>query len=750
MLRPEQMSRVSVTGSRRVMDDVIETVHGLDLLHVTEYDGAWEGFEPGDPVEGADEAAEKLVTVRSLQSILDVTEEDAGPVQLVDDEAVDEELEEIRQDVNELDDRRGELEAELRDVEDDIDTMEPFVDLGIDLDLLRGYETLAVAVGEGDPDDVRDTFAASEIDQYEVFAEESVMAVFARTDEATLQDHLVGTDFSELDVPDSDRDPGSYLDELHSRERELESNLDTVEQQLGDKRIEVAGFLLAAEEQLAIDVQKREAPLTFATTENAFIAEGWIPTEEVDEFRSAVEAAAGEAVDVDELERAAYDDNGHAESTEEVGDSGGEGPTGERSAHPAEDRAQAEGESDSQEAVADGGRPAGATTAGAGGLVRMGHGGPPTVQDNPGPVRPFESLVEVVNRPKYSELDPTVILFLTFPAFFGFMIGDLGYGLLYMGIGYWLTKSFDSDMVRSLGGVALWAGGFTALFGVLYGEFFGLHQLGGILWNGDPPIHKGLQPHYLYYAQAWLLVSVVVGILHMVIGWSFDFVENLEHGFVDALTESGSWIIATVGLWLWVFSTMATVAKPPFMFEVFSSGEGAAIPLGFTGFSPTVGWIGIGMFVVGVLMIAYAEGPGLALIESITQCFGHVVSYTRIAAVLLAKAGMALAVNLLVFGAYQHNGEFHLIFFNGMPEDPSWVIFSGLLNSSDPVMLIVGGIFGIILLVLGHLLVLVLGITSAGLQAVRLEYVEFFGKFYEGGGQSYDPFGYVREYTTED
>jgi len=78
MLRPEQMSRVSVTGSRRVMDNVVETVHGPTCCTSPEYDGAWEGFEPGDLVEGADEAAEKLVTVRSLQSILDVTEEDAG------------------------------------------------------------------------------------------------------------------------------------------------------------------------------------------------------------------------------------------------------------------------------------------------------------------------------------------------------------------------------------------------------------------------------------------------------------------------------------------------------------------------------------------------------------------------------------------------------------------------------------------------------------------------------------------------
>lgn len=48
------MSRVSVTGAKRVLDDVIETVHDLHLIHVTDYTGEWEGFEPGDPIAGAD------------------------------------------------------------------------------------------------------------------------------------------------------------------------------------------------------------------------------------------------------------------------------------------------------------------------------------------------------------------------------------------------------------------------------------------------------------------------------------------------------------------------------------------------------------------------------------------------------------------------------------------------------------------------------------------------------------------------
>ncbi|WP_225335174.1 V-type ATPase 116kDa subunit family protein [Halomicrobium urmianum] len=775
MLRPEQMSRVSVTGSKRVIDEVIEAVHDLRLLHVTEYDGSWEGFEPGDPIEGAESASEKLVTVRSLQSILDVDEEDAGPTQLVTEEALDEELDQIRREVNDLDDRREELRDELREVEDEIDTLDPYVRLGIDLDLLKGYDTLSVAVGEGDADGVREQLAASDVDDYEVFAEDGVLAAFARADEDDLQDALVGTTFTELEVPEGDVDPEEYREELEHRRQQLQSDLDDVEGELEDLRTDVSGFLLAAEETLTIEVQKREAPLTFATTDNAFVAEGWIPTERYDRFQSELAAAAGDSVEVEELERADYDE-GHHEETEPIPEAGSEVTTdyGEpEAAEAAGPTADEDEEAEPREAAPDGGR-----VTSAGGLITMGDDEPPTVQDNPGGVRPFEALVEVINRPQYTEIDPTFLVFLTFPLFFGFMIGDLGYGLLYMGIGYWLMKSFDSDVVKSLGGVGLWAGGFTALFGVLYGELFGLHQLGYVVWGTEesagvvgqlfgmhgPPIHKGLQPHYIYYAKAWLLLSVFAGVAHLVIGRVIDFVNNLEHGAGEAFLESGSWIILTLGIWWWVLTTTAMSAKPPFLFSSFAREgmtnpatneaiEHVAIPLGFNGFDPiAVGPISLQLLVtlVGLALVVYAEG-GIGLIESITQGFGHVVSYTRIAAVTLAKAGMALAVNLLVFGAYSEGGEFHLIFFNGMPHtEEAAVIFSGLLNADGAVGLVLGGLVGLLVLVIGHLLVLVLGITSAGLQAVRLEYVEFFGKFYEGGGERYEPFGHERTHTAEE
>jgi V/A-type H+-transporting ATPase subunit I len=73
------------------------------------------------------------------------------------------------------------------------------------------------------------------------------------------------------------------------------------------------------------------------------------------------------------------------------------------------------------------------------------------------------------------------------------------------------------------------------------------------------------------------------------------------------------------------------------------------------------------------------------------------------------------------------------------------VMFGGLVHGSLAFVLV-----GLLVLVIGHALVLALGVTSAGLQAVRLEYVEFFNKFFDGGGTEYEPFGYERKYTADD
>ncbi|RRJ30768.1 V-type ATP synthase subunit I [Halocatena pleomorpha] len=740
MLRPERMSRVSVTGSTQVMDDVIETIHEMRLLHLTDYDGTWEGFDPGDPIHGADEASEKLVTVRSLQSILDVDEDTDAPDRVVTTEALETELESIRQSVNELDDQRSELTDQLRSVEDRIETMEPFATLGIDLDLLSGYDSLSVAVGDGDPTAIETALTEADIPEYELFEENGVVAVFARvedktpqdstssTQSSTLEDVLVGTSFSTHEIPDADGNPEEYIEELHHERQQLESELGTIEEQLDALRSEHSGFLLAAEETLTIDVQRQEAPLSFATTDNAFVSEGWIPTERFGEFVETLHSAVGDHVEIDELERASYNGDGHLIDREDVGGT--------------PDRADPATTVEGSEKVAPDG----------GSIEQsMSKSEPPVVQDNPGPVASFEALVDAYARPKYSEFDPSIIVFLTFPTLFGFMIGDLGYGLLYAAIGLAIVSKSDG-VVADLGKIALWAGGFTALFGVLYGEFFGLHQLGDIVWGGHPPLHKGLIPAYGEFANLWLVLSLLIGMVHMTFGYVFDFYEHLSHGASDAIRESGSWLLMLFGLWIWIFAgTPPANVVPGFLVGSGSVFNGNPIGLEFTGLPETVGLIGLGAFIVGVALTATT---GIAeFIEAVfLKVLSDVLSYTRITAVLLAKAGMAFAVNLLVFGAYEHHGEYHFLFFSEKApgEVPAEeMIFAGLVNGSG-VELLLGAVGGVLIFVAGHLLVLALGVTSAGLQSIRLEWVEFFQKFYEGGGEEYSPFGRVRRFTSEE
>ncbi|MFB6082415.1 MAG: V-type ATP synthase subunit I [Halanaeroarchaeum sp.] len=721
MLRPERMSKVSVAGSRAVMRDAIEAIHDLDLVHFADYDGQIEDFESGDPLDGADDAADALVTVRSLQSILGVTEAeaDAGPTRIVTQEAIDEQLPEIRRTVNDLDDRRSAIEDDLRDVEERIETAEPFVELGYDLELLSGYDHLEVAVGDGDAGAVRDAIdARDDVDAYDVDATDGVVAVFVAPsdpDASVLGNALVGVEFEAYEIPDASGPPEDYLEALRHERQQLESRLESVESELGDHRLEYAGFLLAAEEKLAIEVQKTEIPLQFATTEHAWVAEGWIPTAAFDDLTDAVNDATDGHVEIEELEVAAYREYNH----------GAHGP--------------AEGD---------------AETAADGGVVFDENDQPPVIQDNPTFAKPFELLVETINRPRYSEYDPTLIVLLTFPVFFGYMIGDVGYGLLYTGIGYYIATRIDNEALQSLGGIAVWSGAFTVLFGVLYGEIFGMHLISTYVWGGHPPMHKGLMPHFKAYAQAWLLLTLFVGLAHVTIGYALSFLKDLDHGLRGAVYESGSWAMLMLGLWAWIFSRHAIGGKPEFIFQVFNQptaqipAENVAYALGFAGFPVWFGLAGLAVAVVGFGLLLFGEGV-VGLLESLNVLV-NVLSYTRIAAVLLAKAGMAFVVNLLFFGAYSHGGEFHFL----VSESPRHVLaefgeaalrFPGLIH-----MGVVGVLGGLVVLVLGHLVVLALGITSAGLQAVRLEYVEFFGKFYDGGGAKYDPFGYQRTYTTED
>ncbi len=744
MLRPERMSKVSVAGSKGVMPTVIERIHELNLVHLSDYDGSWQGFDNGNPIEGADDASEKLVTVRALESSLELSEDDTAPGTIDDDWEA--RLERIRTRINELDDRRGELREQLRDVEERIDRVAPFAELGIDLDLLGGYESVDVLVGEGSVSDVEAALdSADEIRAYETFTGGDVVAVVAEPTEdadtdALVDDALVGIEFARHPVPETEQSPEDYVAELEAERDEIEGELDEIDAELADIKAKEGSFLLRVEEELTIEVQRAEAPLRFATSDRAFIAEGWIPADEYERFVEGLRDAVGDSVEIEQLEIADYEEHEHgAEAHTGSGGDDGDGNGGEPSA-------DSETEQPAQRKAATDG---GTRQSGQGkGAVTMDEE-PPVILNNLTPAKPFELLVKMVRQPKYSELDPTLLIFLTYPFAFGFMIGDIGYGILYMLMGWGAWKIFDSDAGKAVGTIGIWAGAFTILFGWLYDDIFGIHMsdvgLGFIPLAGT--LDKGLQA--TDWAIFWIIFSIAFGLIHLNAGLILGFINELGHSVKAAVYERLSWILAMNGLFVWIFSLHMVEQKPDF---IVGTTEEAVLYdfMGFAGLPEIVGIIGLVAFFAGSALVAVGEGIA-GIFEIPAWAFGHVLSYLRMVAVLLAKGGMAFAVNLLVFGAYETPEGY--TYFNypgfGITEISGYEYaeltpeFVGLVHAGDgPLVSAIAIVGAVLVFVFGHILVLLLGITAAGIQMLRLEYVEFFQKFYQGGGEEYDPFGH--------
>ena len=795
MLRPERMAKVSVTGARSVMPRVIDALHDLGLVHLSDYDGSWSGFDNGDPIEGADEISERLVTVRALESTLGVSPESVPPQPTLPDDW-ESRLEDLRVRVNDLDDERSELREERRRIAERIDRLTPFAALGIDLEFLAGYASIDLVVGEGDVDEIEAALAADEaIGAFETFAGDGVVAIAAApsTDRpmaadtaGLITDALVSVEFANHEIPNVDGAPAEYVADLESTLEELDERLEELDGRFEELATDHGTFLRAIETDLSVDVERAEAPLRFATTRRAFVAEGWIPADEYDAFTSTLRDAVGDQVEIERLEVADYDDHGHAADDHDDGDI-------ERVHGASEDEATGTADADDAEAEpleasTDGGQPAtdgGSTTgdgsaagtrsatggaAGATGAVAS--SGPVTMDDDPpvvlsnlGPAKPFEMMVKMVNQPKYSELDPTLLIFLTYPFAFGFMIGDIGYGILYMLMGYGAWKIFDSDAGKAIGTIGIWAGVFTIIFGYLYDDFFGIHMadVGLGFLPGAGALDKGLQ--LSEWALLWIVLSILFGLVHLNVGLVMGFVNELNHGLKAAVYEKFSWILTMNGFFLWIFShadagsfdhgvgflpgdlTAASV-KPEFL---VGTHEEAVLYdfLGFAGLPEVVGIVGLVMLFVGAALVAVGEGIA-GVFEIPAWGFGHVLSYLRMVAVLLAKGGMAFAVNLLVFGAYETPEGYTYFNYPGLAiEDISGYEsaeltneFVGLIHVGDTLLVsIIGIVAAIAVFILGHILVLLLGITAAGIQMLRLEYVEFFGKFYEGGGEEYDPFG---------
>lgn len=324
---------------------------------------------------------------------------------------------------------------------------------------------------------------------------------------------------------------------------------------------------------------------------------------------------------------------------------------------------------------------------------------PPTYNINNAVVSSYESVTNMFSVPNYHEIDPNPFVMFFFILFFGVMISDAGYGLLMtLGAGIMLAIKKPRKYEMSLVKIIL-AGGISTIFwGILFGGYFGIDidVING--WFGLP---AGTKSWYwfspLQDPVMMLALSLGLGIFQMLVGMGINAYSlfKTKKPF-DAIFGVFSWYVLLLGLGLF--------AMEGFLFK----GNNA---MKYTGIAMlAVGLAGLmvagGLHKKGVKVVSGAFGN----LYSIINFFSDLLSYTR-----LFGLGLATGVIAMVFN------QIAMVMIQILP--------------------IVGYLVAIILLLVGHLFNIAINTLGAYVHNSRLQFVEFFGKFYEGGGRLFVPLG---------
>lgn len=237
----------------------------------------------------------------------------------------------------------------------------------------------------------------------------------------------------------------------------------------------------------------------------------------------------------------------------------------------------------------------------------------PVLLANPAPVRPFEALVRLYGLPGYDVLDPSRLMALFMPIFFGMMLGDIGYGALLLGLVFLVRRRLKPGMMRSLTTVLAYGAGWAIVFGVLFGEFFG--RLGESFGLHAILFDRASEDHLLDL----LALSVGVGGMHLVLGLFLGLWEGARQRSRHHLLERGGRLLGLIALFLLVGALV----------EVLPDGL----------ITPAVALLVIGTVLLGASLGRI--GVLMAPIEMI-GLVGNVLSYLRIAAIGLSSVYLAL------------------------------------------------------------------------------------------------------------
>ncbi|MBR0575823.1 V-type ATP synthase subunit I [Proteiniclasticum sp. BAD-10] len=299
-------------------------------------------------------------------------------------------------------------------------------------------------------------------------------------------------------------------------------------------------------------------------------------------------------------------------------------------------------------------------------------------------VESFESLTTMYALPKYSSVDPTPLFAPFYLAFFGMMVGDLGFGLVMLVGTVLALRFFNLDKgTKTFVRFFFYLSFSTIVWGLVFGSFFG----------GVIPMKGLINPSTQY--QELLIVSIIFGGIHLFYALAIKAYLAIRDGKPwNALFDVGFWYMALMGaivFLLTMFLPLAPVVKTIALVVMVTGMAGIVLTGGRDNES----------------VVGKAAG-GLYSLYGISSYIGDFVSYSRLMALGLSGGFISTAINMMV----------------GMLFDMGFL----------------GYILGVVVFLGGQAFNLFLSALSAYVHTSRLTYVEFFGKFYEGGGKGFKLF----------
>lgn len=352
----------------------------------------------------------------------------------------------------------------------------------------------------------------------------------------------------------------------------------------------------------------------------------------------------------------------------------------------------------------------------------------PVKLENPPGLRNFELLTETYGLPRYDEVDPTPYLALTFPLFFAICLSDAAYGLLLalvMGSGLWVAKIFPPRLRK----IVLAGSLLTVPVGCLLGGWF------GGLFGRAPPLW--VDP--LKNPIPILKLAVFLGILQIVWGvvggaclkdafrkeWTRLFLVHLPQLFL-VLGFFGL-ALCSLGVGLREFGLSFSFPKLSLV-EAFSPLSPAPSPVPLF---RLLFYLGLFLGMLGSALTAGSllsgVGSSVNFAYGITGLVADAASYTRLTALCISSSIIAFAINYILGWIYES--------------------IAPPLQGISPVLVILFLAVLVLVFFLGHCFNLFVQSLGAFIHTMRLHYVEFFSKFYEGGGEKFSPFKVKRMFT---